>query len=186
MSFSRVFLSFNFRTVICGAAFWLAAVVPFARASDYLYPKDDPAFNVTLPEGWTVTERTGPAQLLLCTPGSDASYIISLIRVPDVRSKDDLSTTLARITQAGASGAGFEDVTVSPATEVHIGPGARVFTKVTASGKHDGSEGAYTYYAFSLIAGGKYYAVGAAGMQAMLDAHKAEFEKVALSIRPLK
>ena len=139
-----------------------------------------------MPEGWTITERPGPAQLLLCTPGSDASYIISLMRVPNVNNKEDLATMLTRITQAGASGAGLEDVAVSPATEVHIGPGARAFTKVTASGKHDGSGGAYTYYAFNLVAGGKYYAVGVTGMQAMIDAHKSEFEKVALSIRPLK
>ena len=175
------------RVLVLGALCWLAAALPAARAGNYLYPKDDPAFNVTLPEGWTITERPGPAQLLLCTPGTgDSSYIISLIRVPNVNNKEDLSTTLARITQAGASGAGLADVTVSPATRETIGPGARTFTKVTASGTHDGSGGAYTYYAFSLVAGGKYYALGAAGMQAMIDAHRTEFEKVALSIRPVK
>ncbi len=186
MSFSRVFPFFNLRAVIFGAACWLAATLTSARAGEYLYPKDDPAFNVTLPDGWTITERAGAAQLLLCTPGSDASYILSLIRVPNVNNREDLSTTLARITQAGVSGAGLDNVTVSPATEVHIGPGARSFTKVTATGKHDGSEGSYTYYAFSLVPGGKYYAVGVAGLQVMIDAHKTEFEKAALSIRPLK
>ena len=174
------------RTVLLGLLCNFAAALPSARAGDYLYPKDDPAFNLTLPDGWTIAERPGPAQLLLCTPGSDASYIISVMRVPNVGSREDLATTLARITQTGASGAGLDAVTVAPAVEVHVGPGARVFTKVTASGKHEGSDGAYTYYAFNLVAGGKYYAVGVAGMQAMIDAHKAEFEKVALSIRPLK
>ena len=93
---------------------------------------------------------------------------------------------LGKVAQAGAAGAGLTDVTVSPATDETIGPGARVFTKVTASGKHDGTDGAYTYYAFNVVAGGKFYAVGAAGLQVMIDAHRAEFEKVALSIRPLK
>ncbi len=163
------------------------ATLPAAWADDYLYPKEDPAFNVTLPAGWTITERPGPAQLLLCTPGEgDASYIISLIRVPNVNSKGDLGAILGKITQAGAAGAGLTDVTVSPATDETIGPGARVFTKVTATGKHDGTDGAYTYYAFNVVAGGKYYALGVAGLQVMIDAHRAEFEKVALSIRPLK
>ena len=157
-----------------------------AKAGDYQYPKDDPAFNVSLPDGWTVTERTGPAQILLCTPEGDANYIISLIRVPNVNTKSDLTTILSRITEAGATGAGLSDVTVSPATDTTIGPGARTFTKVTAAGKHDGTEGAYTYYAFNLVAGGKYYAVGVAGLQVMIDARRTEFEKVALSIRPLK
>ncbi len=174
------------RAVFFGVLCWLAAL-PTARANDYLYPKDEPVFNVSLPDGWTVTERPGPAQLLLCTPGEgDASYIISLIRVPNVNSKADLGTILAKITQAGADGAGLTDVTVSPATEQTVGPGARVFTKVTATGKHDGSNGVYTYYAFNLMAGGKYYAVGVAGLQVMVDAHRTEFEKVALSIRPMK
>ncbi len=163
------------------------AALPVARADDYLYPKEDPAFDVTLPTGWTIKERPGAAQLLLCTPGEgDASYVISLIRVPNVNSRGDLGAILGKITQAGAAGAGLTDVTVSPATDETIGPGARVFTKVTATGKHDGSNGAYTYYAFSLVAGGKFYAVGMAGLQVMIDAHKAEFEKVALSIRPMK
>ncbi len=165
----------------------MAVALSSAQADDYLYPKDDPAFNVTLPTGWTITERPGPAQLLLCTPGEgDASYIISLIRVPNVNSKEDLSAILGKITQAGAAGAGLTDVTVSPATDQTIGPGARVFTKVTATGKHDGTAGVYSYYAFSVVAGGKFYAVGVAGLQVMIDAHRAEFEKVALSIRPMK
>ena len=177
---------FDSRVVFCGVFCWLV-VLSVARASDTLYPKDEPAFNVTLPDGWTVAERPGPAQLLLCSPGEgDASYIISLIRVPNVNSKADLGAILTRITQAGATGAGLTDVIVSPATEQTVGPGARVFTKVTATGKHDGADGAYTYYAFNLTAGGKYYAVGMAGLQVMIDAHKGVFEKVALSIRPMK
>lgn len=184
---SRVTIFSKGRAVLFGVLCWLAVALPAARASDALYPKDEPAFNVTLPDGWTITERPGPAQLLLCTPGEgDASYTISLIRVPNVNSKDDLGAILAKITRAGATGAGLSDVTVSPATEQTIGPGARIFTKVTATGKHDGTDGAYSYYAFSLVAGGKYYALGVAGLQVMIDAHKAEFEKVALSIRPMK
>lgn len=175
------------RVVLLGVLCWFTTVLPSALAGDYLYPKDEPAFNVTLPEGWTLTERPGPAQLLLCTPvAGDSSYIISLIRVPNVNNKEDLNATLARITQAGASGAGLTGVTTSPATDTTIGPGARTFTKVTASGQHDGSVGAYTYYAFNVVPGGKFYAVGVAGLQVMIDAHKTEFEKVALSIRPLK
>ena len=187
MPLSRVNLFPARRLVVLGVFCWLAAALPSTRAGDYLYPKDEPAFNVTLPEGWTLTERPGPAQLLLCTPGAgDSSYIISLIRVPNVNNKEDLHATLARITQAGASGAGLTGVTASPATDTTIGPGARTFTKVTASGQHDGSVGAYTYYAFNVVPGGKFYAVGVAGLQVMIDAHKAEFEKVALSIRPVK
>lgn len=176
------------RFILAAASCWLLAVLPSARAGIYQYPKDDPAFSVSLPDGWTVTERPGPAQILLCTPagGGDANYIISLLRVPNVNNKADLAAVLARIGQAGAAGAGLEDVTVSPATETTVGPGARVFTKVTATGQHDGSTGAYTYYAFSLVPGGKYYALGVAGLQAMIDAHRRDFEAVALSIRPLK
>ena len=172
--------------LFCGALCWFAAALPSARAGDYQYPKDEPALTVSLPDGWTITERPGPAQILLCTPPGDANYIISLIRVPNVNTRSDLTTVLARITEAGATGAGLSDVTVSPATDTTVGPGARTFTKVTAAGKHDGTEGAYTYYAFNLIAGGKFYAVGVAGLQVMIDAHRTEFEKVALSIRSLK
>lgn len=175
------------QAAIIGALCWLATMPLTVRAGVYSYPKDDPAFNVSLPDGWTLTERPGPAQILLCTPeGGDANYIISLIRVPNVNNKVDLATILARISQAGAAGAGLSDVTVSAATETTIGPGARIFTKVTATGKHEGSEGAYTYYAFNLVPGGKYYAVGVAGLQVFIDAHRTEFETVALSIRPLK
>lgn len=174
------------RAMSLGALCWLILLSPSARAGDYQYPKDEPAFNVTLPEGWTIIERPGPAQILLCTPGGDDNYIISLIRVPNVNNKADLTTILTRITQAGALGAGLTGVTVSNPTDETIGPGARTFTKVTASGKHDGSDGAYTYYAFQLVPGGKYYAVGVAGLQVMIAARKAEFERVALSVRPLK
>ena len=175
------------RTILLGAMCWFLAVLPHVVAGSYQYPKDDPAFSVMLPDGWTVTERPGPAQILLCTPeGGDANYIISLLRVPNVNNKADLATVLARICQTGATGAGLSDVTVSPATDTPIGPGARTFTKVTATGKHEDSEGAYTYYAFNLVSGGKYYALGVAGLQVMVDAHRTEFEKVALSIRPLK
>ena len=46
--------------VFFGALCWLAAALPVAAGGDYLYPKDAPAFNVALPEGWTIKEHPGP------------------------------------------------------------------------------------------------------------------------------
>ena len=89
---------------------------------------------------------------------------------------------LGKITRAGAEGSGMTDVAVSEAVEGPVGKGPRVFTRVTASGKHNDEDSAFTYYAFTLPSTGRTYAVGTAGLQAMIDAHKAEFEAVARSI----
>ena len=165
---------------------WVSGWVPAVRAEDYRYPKLAPALSVSLPGGWTTEEREGPAQLLLCSPPGDATYTISVLSLPTVGGKDDLRDVLTKVTKAGATGAGMTDITVSAATEGPVGKGARQFTKVTASGKHDGEESAYTYYAFTLPGTGKSYAIGAAGLQAMIDAHGAEFAAVVDSIRPVR
>lgn len=157
-----------------------------ARAGEYRYPKAAPVLSVTLPDGWSATEQDGPAQILLCSPPEDTTYIISVMSLPTVGGKSDLKDVLTRITRTGAEGSGMTEVTVSDATEGPIGAGPRVFTKVTASGKHNDEDSAFTYYAFSLPGTGKSYAVGTAGLQAMIDAHKAEFEAVARSIVPVK
>ena len=157
-----------------------------ARAGEYRYPKLAPVLSLNLPDGWTVREQEGPAQLLLCSPPDDPTYTLSMLSLPTLGSKDDLQDILAKITRAGATGAGLTDIAVSAATEGPVGKGARRFTRITASGKHDGEDSAYTYYAFTLPGTGKSYAVGVAGLQAMIDAHKAEFEAVVDSITPVK
>ncbi len=164
----------------------LVLAAPSARAKEFRYPKAAPVLLVTLPDGWRVSEQDGPAQLLLCSPPDDNTYIISVMSLPTVGSKSDLKEILGRITRAGATGSGMTAITVSDATEGPLGAGSRVFTKVTASGKHDEEDSAYTYYAFPLPGTGRYYAVGAAGLQVMIDAHRAEFEAVARSIEPLR
>ena len=158
---------------------------PPARAGDYRYPKLTPVLSVNLPEGWTVKEQEGPAQLLLCSPPDDPTYTISVLSLPTVGGKEDLQAILTKVTKAGATGSGMTDVAVTPAVEGPIGQGLRRFTKVTAAGKHDGEDSAYTYYAFTLPATGKSYAIGTAGLQAMIDAHKEEFAAVAESIKPV-
>ncbi len=142
--------------------------------------------KVTLPDGWNVQEQEGPAQLLLCTPPDDPTYTISVLSLPTVGGKEDLQAILTKITKAGAKGSGMTEVAISPSAEGPLGKGLRRFTKVTASGKHDGEDSAYTYYAFTLPATGKSYAIGTAGLQAMIDAHKAEFAAVADSIAPVR
>ena len=156
-----------------------------AWAGEYRYPKLTPVLSLNLPEGWSVREQDGPAQLLLCTPPDDPTYTISVLSLPTVGGKEDLQDVLSKITKAGATGAGLTDIAVSAATEGPIGKGARQFTKITASGKHDGEDSAYTYYAFTLPGTGKSYAVGVAGLSAMIDAHQAEFAAVAESIMPV-
>ena len=156
-----------------------------ATAGDVLYPKLAPVLKLHLPDGWTVTEQDGPALLLLCTPPGDPTYTISVLSLPTVGGKEDLQAVLTKITRAGATGAGLTDIAITPATVGPIGQGARQFTRVTASGQHDGEPSAYTFYAFTLPATGKSYAVGTAGLQAMIDAHKAEFTAAAESITPV-
>ena len=169
---------------------WAAALfgltVNPAQAKDYFYPKAAPVLKVTLPDDWTVTEQEGSAQLLLCSPPDDPTYTISLLSLPTVGGKEDLQAILTKITKAGATGAGLTDIAVTPGKEGPVGTGPRLFTKVTASGRHDGEDSAYTYYAFGLPATGRSYAVGTAGLQAMIDAHREEFEAVAASIKPLR
>ena len=157
-----------------------------ARAGEYRYPKATPVLSVTLPDGWNATEQDGPARLLLCSPPEDTTYIISVMSLPAVGGKTDLQDVLTKITRTGAEGSGMTEITVSGAAEGPVGAGPRVFTRVTASGKHNDEDSAFTYYAFSLPGTGKSYAVGTAGLQAMIDAHKAEFEAVARSIVPVK
>ena len=157
-----------------------------ARAGEYRYPKLTPVLSLNLPDGWTVQEQEGPAQLLLCSPPDDSTYTISVLSLPTVGSREDLQNILGRITRAGATGAGLTDIAVSAASEGSVGKSTRRFTRITASGKHDGEDSAYTYYAFTLPGTGKSYAVGVAGLQAMIDAHKAEFTAVVESIAAVK
>lgn len=165
----------------------LAAVTSLpwtGRAEDYKYPKAGPVLSVAVPEEWDATEQTGPALLLLCTPPGESSYTVSLLTLPTVGDKADLERLLGQITRAGAQGAGMAEVVVSRATEETIGKSPRLFTKVTASGKHNDEPSAFTYYAFRLPSTGRTYAVGVAGAQAMIDAHRRDFEEIVKSLAP--
>ena len=121
-----------------------------AFADDYRYPAGLPVMTITLPDGWPTNEQVGPAKMLLCSPPDDSTYTISVISLPTTGGDADLKNILTRITQAGAAGAGLTDIKVSEPKEVTVGKGTRVFTIVTASGKHDDGDGAFTYYAFRL------------------------------------
>ena len=176
--------SLGFLAVLFGWG-WSGGLVSACHAQEYRYPKLAPVLSVTLPDGWTVREQDGPAQLLLCSPPDDPTYTISLLSLPTIGGKEDLQAILTKITKAGATGSGMTDITLTPPLEGPVGKGARQFTRITASGKHDGEDSAYTYYAFTLPATGKTYAVGAAGLQAMIDAHKTEFTAVVESITPV-
>lgn len=147
------------------------------------YPATEPVIQVTLPDAWMVTVQDGPAHLLLCSPPNDPTYTISVMTLPTVGGKEDLKAILTRIVRAGAEGAGMSNVTVSAAKEDHAGDNARAFTTVTASGKNNGEICAYTFHAFSMPGTGKCYAIGVAGLQTMIDAHKAEFAAAASSIQ---
>ena len=164
----------------------LCGVLPLSvLAGEYHYPKAAPVLSLTLPDGWTVKEQEGPAQLLLCSPPDDPTYTVSALSLPTVGNEADLKSILGRITRAGATGSGMTDIVVSDLVRGPVGGGARQFSKVTASGKHDGEASAYTFYAFTVPATGKSYAVGVAGLQVMIDAHRPEFEAIIRSIVPL-
>ena len=161
-------------------------VLPWTgRTEDYKYPKASPVLSVVVPEEWDAAEQTGPALLLLCTPPDESSYTVSLMTLPAVGDKADLERILGQITRAGAQGAGMTEVAVSKAIEETIGKSPRLFTKVTASGKHNDEPSAFTYYAFRLLSTGKTYAIGVAGAQAMIDAHRKDFEGIVKSLAPL-
>ena len=164
----------------------LAFMAPSAKADAYRYPQETPVLQVTLPDGWSINEQNGPAKLLLCSPPQDSTYIISVMTLPTVGDKADLKEILTRIVRAGAQGSEMTEITVSNVTEGPVGRGSRTFTKITASGKHNDESSAFTYYAFTLPGTGRYYAVGTAGLQAMIDAHQADFEAVAQSIVPVR
>ena len=165
---------------------WLALPVASDAAEPYRYPTKEPVLSVVWPEEWTVSVSDGPAQFVLCSPPEDSTYIISVMTLPTVGGKSDLGAMLTRITRTGAEGSGMTNVTVSNATEGRVGKGVRLFTKVTATGKHNDEDSAFTYYAFTLPGTGKSYAIGVAGLQAMIDAHKADFEAVVDSITPVR
>lgn len=157
-----------------------------ARAEEYRYPKENPVLALAIPAEWDVEQQTGPALLLLCTPPDELSYTISLLTLPTVGNQEDTARVLTQIVNAGAKGAGLTDIVVSKPTEEAVGKGARLFTKVTATGKHNDEASAFTYYAFRLPSNGRSYAIGVAGAQAMIDAHRADFEAVVRSIGPVK
>ena len=164
----------------------LAALAPASlHAGDYKYPKAAPVLSLTLPADWEVVEQTGPAVLLLCTPPDEESYTVSVMTLPTVGNAEDLAATLGRITRVGAQGAGMTEVVVSKATEESIGGGPRRFTRVSATGKHNDEASAFTFYAFRLPSTGRTYAVGVAGAQAMIDAHRQDFEGIVRSLVPL-
>lgn len=165
---------------------WLALPFSANAADPYLYPKIEPALSVVWPEEWTVSVSDGPAAFVLCSPSEDSTYTISLMTLPTVGGKADLQAMLTRVTRTGAEGSGMTDVTVSPVTEGRLGASERMFTKVTATGKHNGEDSAFVYYAFSLPGTGKTYAIGVAGLQAMIGAHKTDFEAVVNSLQPVR
>lgn len=173
------------RTLACALSL-LALPGRAVRAEDYPYPKDAPVLTLSLPADWDVEQQTGPALLLLCTPPDELSYTLSVLTLPTVGNQEDLGRLLGQIVNAGAKGAGLTDITVSKPTEEAVGKGARLFTKVTAAGKHNEEPSAFTYYAFRLPGNGKSYAIGVAGAQAMIDAHRTAFEAAARSIAPVK
>jgi len=97
------------------ASFLIATSLSLS-AKTIKYPEKDPAFSITLPDGWTAKpDKDGN---LDCVAGDGSNFSFSIIASENITSDEELKAFLPKLAQTMADGAKLKDLKVGEMKEM--------------------------------------------------------------------
>jgi hypothetical protein len=144
------------------------------------FPEKDPAFSITLPDGWTaVPDKDGN---LDCQSGDGSKFSFSIIDSKNITSDEELKSYLPKLAETMAEGAKLENLKVGDVKEMTNANKVKLMG-LNAHGKTEGVEMVISLAGFAPTKG-TYFVIMAAESVEVDKAHDKDMGGILNSITP--
>jgi hypothetical protein len=150
-----------------------------ASAAPISYPKDEPAFTVSFPEGREEAKIAGKENKLIWWSKEGYNVIISPSKAT---STDDMKAAATAAITAHATGMGSKDVKASEPTEKD----GKIFVTADCQQEWDGKMQPYSATAVIFEAGGKYFQLVSLSKPEASKQREADIASIVATIKPDK
>lgn len=168
------------KTLLTLAASVLIATSLSLSAKTFKYPEKDPAFSITLPDGWTAApDKDGN---LDCQSGDGSKFSFSIIDSSNITSDAELKTYLPKLADTMAEGAKLKDLKVGDVKEMTTANKVKLMG-LNAQGQTEGVKMVISLAGFA-PAKGHYFVIMAAESEEVDKAHDKDMGGILNSITP--
>ncbi|MEY2489809.1 MAG: hypothetical protein QOC70_1751 [Verrucomicrobiota bacterium] len=144
------------------------------------YPEKDPAFSITLPDGWTAkADKDGN---LDCVAGDGSKFSFSIIAAKNITSDDDLKTYLPKLAETMGEGAKLKDLKVGEVKEMMTANKVKLMG-LNAHGQTEGVAMVISLAGFAPAKGNYFVLMGAESVE-VDKAHDKDMGGIINSISP--
>jgi hypothetical protein len=167
------------RTPLILASFLIATSLSLS-AKTFKFPENDPAFSITLPEGWTaVADKDGN---LDCQSGDGSKFSFSIIDSKNITTDEELKAYLPKLAETMGEGAQLKDLKVGDVKEMTTANKVKLMG-LNAHGQAEGVAMVISLAGFA-PAKGNYFVVMAAESVEVDKAHDKDMGGIFNSITP--
>jgi hypothetical protein len=144
------------------------------------YPEKDPAFSITLPDGWTAKpDKDGN---LDCVAGDGSNFSFSIIAATNITSDDELKSYLPKLAQTMSEGAQLKDLKVGDVKEMTTANKVKLMG-LNAHGQTEGVPMVISLAGFAPTKGNYFVIMGAESVE-VDKAHDKDMGGIINSISP--
>lgn len=167
------------KTLLILASLFIATSLSL-NAKTFKYPEKDPAFSITLPDGWTaVPDKDGN---LDCQSGDGSKFSFSIIDSKNITSDADLKTYLPKLAETMGEGAKLKDLKVGEVKEMTTANKVKLMG-LNAHGQTEGVEMVISLAGFAPSKGNYFVIMGAESAE-VDKAHDKDMGVILNSITP--
>ena len=149
-------------------------------AKTFKYPEKDPAFSITLPDGWTAApDKDGN---LDCQSGDGSKFSFSIIDSKNITSDGELKAYLPKLAETMGEGAKLKDLKVGDVKEMTNANKVKLMG-LNAHGETEGVKMVISLAGFA-PAKGNYFVIMAAESEEVDKAHDKDMGGIINSITP--
>ena len=168
------------KTLLTFAASLLIATSLSLSAKTIKYPDKDPAFSITLPDGWTAKpDKDGN---LDCVAGDGSKFSFSIIASKNITSDDELKTYLPKLAETMGEGAKLKDLKVGEVKEMTTANKVKLMG-LNAHGQTEGVAMVISLAGFAPTKGNYFVIMGAESVE-VDKAHDKDMGGILNSISP--
>lgn len=169
------------KTLLLLAATFLIAASPSLLAKTIKFPEKDPAFSITLPDGWTAkADKDGN---LDCQAGDGSKFSFSIIASSNITSDEELKSYLPKLAATMSEGAKLEGLKIGEVKEMTTAKKVKLMG-LNAHGQTEGVEMVISLAGFA-PAKDSYFVIMAAESVEVDKAHDKDMGAILNSISPV-
>ena len=168
------------KTLLILAASLLIATSLSLSAKTIKYPEKDPAFSITLPDGWTAKpDKDGN---LDCEAGDGSKFSFSIIDSKNITTDEELKTYLPKLAETMGEGAKLKDLKVGDVKEMTTANKVKLMG-LNAHGQTEGVDMVISLAGFAPAKGNYFVIMGAESVE-VDKAHDKDMGVIINSISP--